>query len=231
MVELMAAADFDCICLDAEHAPFDRTAIEIGILAARANNIHVLVRLPTLTHEHVLNALDCGADGVMAPHICNAADARRLVAYCHYGPNGRGYSGSTRDGGYSVRAVAEHRARDVAIVAQIEDRDAVDAIDEIACEDGLDALFLGPADLMISYGAEQVTDPGVAAAMEMVCVAARRHRRPIGIYAADHDQLSALCSKGFTLFMLGSDQSFALASGRAAVAAASSIRELQFHES
>ena len=65
LVEVLGSAGLDLLCLDAEHAPFDRAALDLCIMAARANGLATLVRTPTAAAEHVLNALDCGADGVL----------------------------------------------------------------------------------------------------------------------------------------------------------------------
>ena len=76
VVEVLSLSSLDCLVLDAEHAPFDRAALDLCILAARAGGKTVLVRPQSASHEHILNALDCGADGVILPHICSAADAK-----------------------------------------------------------------------------------------------------------------------------------------------------------
>ena len=80
VVEVLASAGLDLICVDAEHAPFDRAAIDLCLMAARAAALPAIVRTPTAAPEHVLNALDCGADGVLLPHIRSADEARAAVA-------------------------------------------------------------------------------------------------------------------------------------------------------
>ena len=66
--EIVGLAGFDFVIIDAEHAPFDRAAIDIACLAARAADIAAIVRVPEANAAHILNALDLGATGVMVPH-------------------------------------------------------------------------------------------------------------------------------------------------------------------
>jgi len=213
VVEVLGLTDLDCLCLDAEHAPFDRAAIDGCVLAARAMGKDLLVRVPVATPEHILNALDCGATGIVAPHIRFADEARALVRACRYGHGGRGYAGSSRAAGYTTRAMADHLAASAArtvIVAQIEDPEAIDAIEEIAAVDGVDALFVGRVDLTIAYGAASQDDPRVIAAIERVCAAGRRHGRTIGMFLARIEDVPHWAGLGASLFLLGSDHGFLL---------------------
>ena len=222
LIEVLGLTALDCLCLDAEHAPFDRAAIDGCVMAARAGGIDLLVRTPSAAPEHILNALDCGATGVVIPHVRSADEARAAVRACHYGPGGRGYAGSSRAAGYTTRTMADHRAASAArtvIVAQIEDPEAIDGIDAIAQVDGIDALFVGRVDLTVAYGADSQDDPRVVAAVEAVCAAGRRHGRPVGMFLARVGDVPLWRDRGASLFLLGSDHSFLL-DGAARLAAA-----------
>ena len=217
VVEVLSLSGLDCLCLDAEHAPFDRLAIDGCVMSARAAGKDVLVRLPATCAEHALNALDCGATGVVAPHIRSAAEARDLVRMCRYGDGGRGYAGSSRAAGYTTRSMADHlagSAEKTVVIAQIEDPEAVDAIEEIAAVEGIDALFVGRVDLTVGYGADSQDDPRVVDAVERICAAARRHGRPVGMFLARTADVPAWRDKGATLFLLGSDHAFLLGGAR-----------------
>lgn len=223
VVEVLALAGLDCLCLDAEHAPFDRAAIDLCVMAARANGIDVLVRIPSLGAEHILNALDCGATGIVAPHVRSAEEAAQLVRMCHYGHGGRGYAGSSRAARYTTRPMVEHLASSAAqtvVIAQIEDPEAIDDIDAIARVDGIDALFVGRVDLTVAYGTTDQDDPKVVAAVEAVCAAGARHGMPTGMFLAHESDIASWAAKGARLFLLGSDHSFMLAGARALVATA-----------
>ena len=213
VVEVLALSPLDCLVLDAEHAPFDRAALDLCILAARAGGKPVLVRPASGAPEAILAALDGGADGVIIPHVRSAAEARAAVRACHYVPGGRGYAGSTRAARYTLSGMAAHRAaaRDVAVVAQIEDAEAIDAIEEIAAVEGVDALFVGRADLTVSYAADSPDDPRVVAAVERVCAAAVAAGRTVGMFLARADDAPRWRERGASLFILQSDQEFLLA--------------------
>ena len=216
VVEVLALSSLDVLVLDAEHAPFDRGALDLCIMAARAGGKPVLVRPASASHEHILNALDCGADGVIVPHVRSAAEAREIVRACHYGPAGntqaRGFAGSTRAAGYTTLGMAKHRAaaQGVTVIAQIEDVEAVDAVEEIAAVDGIDALFIGRADLTISYAADTPDDPVVVAAVERICAAGQAAGRTVGMFLGRVGDVPEWRAKGASLYVLQSDQDFLL---------------------
>lgn len=223
LVEVMASANLDLLCLDAEHAPFDRTAIDLCIMAARAGGLPVLVRTPTAAPEHILNALDCGADGVLLPHIRSPEEARNAVASAHYGRGGRGYAGSTRAAGYALTPIARHLAASAertVVIAQIEDIEAVEAIEEIAAVPGLDALFVGRIDLTIALGETDSDATAIIAAVERVVAVGQATGIPVGMFVPRDTDVAGWREKGVRLFLQGSDHAFMRAGAKAARSAA-----------
>lgn len=220
VVEVLARSSLDCLVLDAEHAPFDRTALDLCLLASRAASMPSLVRPMSSDHAQILNALDCGATGVLLPHIRSADEARDAVNACHYRPSGRGYAGSSRAAGYGRLPMAEHRANaaSVAVILQIEDVEGVDAVAEIAAVPGIDCLFIGRADLTIAYEAETPDDPRVVAAVQRVVDAGRATGVPTGMFLPRLADVPHWRDAGANLFLLQSDHSF-LAAGAEALAA------------
>lgn len=212
IVEVLALTALDCLVLDAEHAPFDRRDIDQCIMAARTAGKPVLVRPQTAGHEHILSVLDCGATGVILPHILGPAEAQAAVAACHYGRGGRGFAGSSRAAGYTTLGMARHReaAKDVTIIAQIEDVEAVDAIAEIAAVPGIDALFIGRADLTIAYGAASPDDAIVVDAVSRICAAGKAAGRSVGMFLGRASDVTIWREQGASLFILGSDHDFIL---------------------
>ncbi len=198
VVEVLSLSSLDCLVLDAEHAPFDRAALDLCILAARAGGKPVLVRPASASHEHILNALDCGADGVILPHIRSAAEAEDAVKACHYVSGGRGYAGSSRAAGYTTKGMSRHRADATAVIviAQIEDVEGVDNIDAIAAVSGIDALFIGRADLTIAYNAETPDDAVVVDAVDRIVTAGKAAGRQRGAPLAPGSCLPCLPTSG-----------------------------------
>ncbi|MFN3370809.1 MAG: HpcH/HpaI aldolase family protein [Sphingomonadaceae bacterium] len=221
VVEVLADGPLDCLVLDAEHAPFDRAALDLCLLAGRGRPAALLVRPPSAEPHHVLNALDCGAAGIVAPHIHDAAGAERLVAACRYGPGGRGYAGSTRAAGYGTVPMATHRASGeaLAVIAQIEDAQALDHLDAIARTPGLDALFVGRADLTLSLDAASPDAPEVEAAVDRIVAAGRAAGIATGMFLPRTADVPRWRAAGATLFLLESDHQF-LRAGAAALSSA-----------
>ncbi len=221
VVEVLALTDLDVLAIDAEHAPFDRAALDLAILAARAGGKPVLVRPASASPEYLMQVLDCGADGIIVPHVRSAEEARTVVRLCHYGPGGRGYAGSTRAAAYTTLGMARHRAnaRNVVVVAQIEDIEALPEVDAIAAVPGLDALFVGRADLTVSLGAESMSDPAVDDATAKVCAAGRANGLATGMFLGTVAEVPRWRAEGASLFILQSDQEFML-KGAAALTAA-----------
>jgi 2-keto-3-deoxy-L-rhamnonate aldolase RhmA len=213
VAEVLSLTKLDCLCLDAEHAPFDRLAIDGALAMTRAAQMPALVRVATASPEHILNALDSGATGVVAPHIRSAAEAAAFAKACRYGAGGRGYAGSSRAADYTTRSMADHleySAAETVTIAQIEDPEAVDDIAAIAAVAGIDALFIGRVDLTVAYGVASQDDPLVIAAMEQICAAALRHGRRVGMFLARPGDVPLWAARGASLFLLGSDHGFLL---------------------
>lgn len=144
--EILAGLGFDFAVIDQEHAPFDRTTTDIALMAARGCNIPALVRVSG--PEAVLSVLDGGASGILMPHVASADYARQVAALCRYRKGRRGYATSTRAGGYTTVPMWQHiRAADdsIAVIAQIEDPEALDQIDAIAAVEGIDSSSSGAA--------------------------------------------------------------------------------------
>lgn len=215
--EVLGLTPLDAVCIDAEHAPFDRLSLDSCIHALRAATMPSLVRVASAAPEQILNALDCGATGVVVPHVTSAAQAEAVAGAARFGRGGRGYAGSTRAAGYTSKNMAQHKADSAAettVIAQIEDIEAVEAVEDIAAVQGVDCLFVGRIDLTVAYGADSPGDAGVLAAVERVCRAGREAGKPVGMFIANVDELASWQAQGASLFLLGSDHGFLLSGAR-----------------
>ncbi len=217
VVEALANGGLDLVCLDAEHAPFDRGDLDLCLLAARATGQAALVRPTSAAPEAILNAFDLGAAGVLIPHVRSAAEAAAAVAACRYGPGGRGFAGSTRAAGYGSKSMADiltAAAQEVGVIAQIEDREALDEIDAIAATPGLDALFIGRADLTVSLGEISPKAERVIAAVERIVAAGAARGLCVGMFTPDLAEIPRWRAAGASLFLLSSDHAFLVAGAR-----------------
>lgn len=199
----------DVVMLDQEHAAFDVATLDACLAVASALDVPALVRIEELHRGAVQQALDLGATGVVVPHVMSAADARRAVQLAHYGDGGRGFSGSTRSAGWGTRSMAdvlERAAATTTVVVQVEDPGAIDDIDAIAATAGVDAVFVGAADLAVAMGATSVGDPRVVDACDAVVRACRAAGVALTAFAGDAEAADAWRERGVTLVFTGTDQ-------------------------
>ena len=214
LAEIIGASPLDCVCVDAEHAPFDRSALDHIALAARAQDLPCLVRIANAEADSILNALDLGAIGVVIPHVCSPQIANAVAKASRYGSDGgRGYAGSTRAAGYTTRTMPEVIAAanaSICVIAQIEDAAALDQVDEIAAIEEIDCLFIGRMDLTVSLGAASADDPRVIEAVRRICAAGQRRGRCVGMFTATTAEALRWRSEGASFFLLGSDQQWVL---------------------
>ncbi len=175
VAEIMAGAGFDYILIDTEHAPWSLESLQTALLAFRGMPTVPIVRVPWNDQVHVKQALDVGAEGVLAPMVRSAAEARALVAAAKYPPDGiRGF-GPRRasDYGRNLDAYVASANAATIVIPQIEHVDAAAAIEEILAVPGVDALCIGPNDLSGSAGVLRQHDhPTVRGAIEKVLSAA-----------------------------------------------------------
>jgi 4-hydroxy-2-oxoheptanedioate aldolase len=157
IVEMIGAAGFDWVLLDCEHGTLTIESVELMAMAAEASGITAIARPATRSPEHILQVLDRGVMGVQVPHVNTAADAREVIAAVKYHPLGRrGLAAGTRSAVYdSHGTLADYvaAANDATLIAiQLEERTAIDNIDELLKVDGIDVYFVGPSDLSQSMG-------------------------------------------------------------------------------
>lgn len=206
--EIIGSLGFDFVVIDQEHAPFDRASTDVALLAARAAGIPALVRVQG--PEAILSVLDCGAAGVLVPHVSSAAYAKDIAALCRY--NGRrGFATSTRAGAYTNVPMWRHidaADADTVVVAQIEDPDALGCIDEIAAVEGIDSLFIGRGDLTAAFADRSADPPAVRNAVERICTAGLKGKKAISVYVGNESEAAWLKTLGANMFVFSSDQGF-----------------------
>ncbi len=221
IVEVLHLAGLDFVCFDAEHAPFDRASMSSCAAVARALGFPFLIRVPSASAADIGSALDMGANGIVVPHVTDAATAARVAKAARFGHGGRGYAGSTRWAGYGTSdmpTLFERSRNETLVIAQIEDPEGVDACEDIAATDGIDALFLGPADLSVAYGKTDQKSPELKAAMARVGAAAKAQGKAYMTFATNAAASKDLMPYGFTTFFVASEHAWMLQGARALMA-------------
>lgn len=208
VIELLGTTTLDFAVIDTEHAPFDRGTLDRMLLAGRAVDLPLLVRVPGSEGPDIQAALDMGAAGVMVPNVDSVEQARLVVSRAKFKGGKRGFSISPRYASYGTGSRAEVLARGDAthVLCQIESSAALVAVDAIAAVPGVDALFIGRADLALSMGLEDPRAPEVAAAVLRIMAAARQAGKVCGIHVADAAEARRFAEQGMTWFVISSDQ-------------------------
>ena len=184
----LARAGFPWLTVDMEHT---HTTIETAtyMFAAIADAGCVpLARIPTGKHEYIKMVLDCGAMGIVAPMVMDAAEARSIVAATKYPPRGnRSVGGGMHALNFGTTAEEYYKKADdeILVVIQTEHIEAVEIADEIYSVPGVDAVFVGPNDLSFSMRSADGTPPGkdvFEATLTRIREAAQRQKLPCGLH-------------------------------------------------
>ena len=212
IAEAIAGSRLDFVMIDGEHGGLDAQSITSGILATSVYGMRSFVRLAGDGPVQFMQPLDAGADGIVVPRIKTAADVRRAVDLARYPPEGsRGY-GPRRAGRYGrhEETYVAQANREIAVIVQIETREAVDNLDEILSVAGLDGILVGRNDLSGSLGLPRDhKDPELLRVSAEILGRARKRGLVRGIAAGtDFRSVTELEKLGANLVLAGGDFGF-----------------------
>lgn len=219
--ELMAHQGWDTLTIDLQHGLVDYQTAVTMLQAISTTETVPMVRVPWLEPGILMKVLDAGAYGVICPMVNSADDARRLVEACRYPPLGGRSFGPIRA---SVYAGADYPAQandTVVVIAMIETKRALDNLDAIMAVPGIDAVYIGPADLANALGRTpgfDQTDPVVVEAIDLILKKATEHGLVAGIHNGTPEYATAMIDKGFRLVTIGSDARLMMAGAAQTVA-------------
>ena len=207
--EVAGNMGFDWLLLDHEHGPGGEDTLLHQLQAASATPAVPVVRIAANEAPRFKRALDAGALGVMVPYVNTAAEAQAMVAAMRYPPRGfRGVAKFQRSANFGAdfEQYYLHAHEWLLGIAQIETPEAVANAAAIAAVDGVDVLFVGPADLSYNLGIRHQFDhPQFVAAMVQVVAAARQHGKAAGILVQTSAHVAKSREWGFSFVALGSD--------------------------
>ena len=206
--ELVAGSGFDWLLLDGEHSPNDPTTLIAQLQAVAPYPVSAVVRPAWNDKVLIKRYLDIGTQSFLVPYIGNAREAAEAVAAIRYPPRGiRGVAGTTRASRYGrVADYARKAEAELCLLVQVETREGLDNLDAIAKTDGVDGVFIGPADLAAGLGhlGEQ-QHPEVQAAIQDAIKRIRAHGKPAGILATDEASTRRYMEWGTTFTAVGMD--------------------------
>jgi len=200
--EIVAGAGFDWLLLDCEHSPNDLESLLTQLQAVAAYPTSPVVRVPWNDTVTIKRVLDIGAQSLLIPYVQNVDEARAAVAAIRYPPGGvRGVAGSTRATRFGRIADYAKRAHDeLCLLVQLETESALRHVEAIAAIDGIDGIFIGPADLHASMGyTGEVANPRVFPLIEDALRRIRATGKAPGILVTD-EALAQRCFDAGSLF-------------------------------
>jgi 2-keto-3-deoxy-L-rhamnonate aldolase RhmA len=231
IASLAKSAGFDTLYVDVEHSSFSLETTGQICIAALAVGIAPFVRVPSIRPEHVSRALDGGALGVIAPHVCSADEARAAVRAAKFAPLGeRSAAGALPHLRYRSFPPAEANAAlndATMVIVQCESAEFLDRADEIMGVDGIDMALIGTNDLLADWGLTgQYGHERVREAYARVIAAAQRHGKHVGVggLATRPDLAAEYVRMGARYVSTGTDLAFLMA---ACGAKAKEVREMK----
>ena len=205
--EIMAREAFDYVCIDMQHGGIDYQAALTMLQAIGTTETMPFVRVPWNEPGIIGKVLDAGAMGVIVPMVNSVEEARAVVSACRYAPKGARSFGPLRAAMYAGADYFQHANEEVACIPMIETEQVVEGIDDILSVEGIDAVYVGPADLSITLG----LPPGMSnegrfeEARQRIAASCKEHGVDAGIHA--NAQLAAKhVAAGYQLITISSDQ-------------------------
>lgn len=215
--EVMARQGFDALCVDMQHGLIDYNDVWPMLQAISQTDTVPIVRVPWNDPAMIMKVLDAGAYGVIVPLINTAAEAAAAVAACRFPPEGIRSFGPIRAVQYAGTDYAQHANEEIVIFGMIETRQGIDNLEEICAVPGLDAVYIGPADLSYALGLPprgDNDDPLHLETCDRIRDVAHKHGKKAAMHCASPAFAAGAVKRGFDLVMLTSDVACMTAAAR-----------------
>lgn len=202
--------NFHGIWIDQEHSAIPHAQLELMLIACRAVGLDAFARVPPTDYATIMRPMEAGCSGVMIAQVRTLEEVVQSVQWAKYPPQGvRGLFSATVESNYGKVDAGTHisnanHSRWLSI--QIETTEAVEIADQIAATEGVDWLFVGPADLSVALGVPgQWLHPKCVAALERVAAACRAAGKPWGVLSKDPEHVRKCRELGCQLFSIFGD--------------------------
>ena len=216
--KIMSTCGYDWLFIDMEHNSMDIDIASQISVAAQDAGITPIVRVPDFAHHHATRVLDCGAMGIVFPHVDDATTAQRLVSNCLYPPKGhRSMTGVLPQLDFKQKPIAEVAKLindNMLIVIMLESPEAISNVDSIAEVEGVDVILIGTNDLCMEMGIPgDYNNSKVKEAYRKVIEACKKHGKTPGMGGVYNEELmSEYIGMGMKFILSGSDLSFMMQS-------------------
>jgi 2-keto-3-deoxy-L-rhamnonate aldolase RhmA len=213
IVEVMADAGFDWLCIDIEHSIIDYNDVQLLILAIQSKNIKAFVRVGSNDKLIIKRVLDAGADGIIVPMINTKSEAIKAIEAVKYPPIGKRSVGLARAQkyGFGFDEYKDHIANEIKLIVQIEHVDAINNLEEILSLEHIDGTFIGPYDLSGSVGKPgEFYDNDVIKLLNIYEKVVSNYDKLIGVHVVEPDYLRVLekINKGYNFIAFSFDNYF-----------------------
>ena len=207
--ELLGGAGFDWLLVDGEHAPNDLPLLAAQLQALSRSTSHAVIRPPIGETWIIKQLLDIGVQTLLIPMVESGAQAADLVKATHYPPKGvRGVGAALARASEFSRTTdyLQTAGDEICLLLQVESRAGLEALDEIARTEGVDGVFIGPADLAADMGyLGKPGAPEVQKAVEKAILQIQSQGKAAGILTSDQSLARTYLALGATFVAVGSD--------------------------
>ncbi len=210
-LDALKGLGFEWFMIDTEHAQLNPETVAAMVAVLADGGPAPLVRVGNIDQYLIKQALDSGAHGILVPLVSTEAQARAVVAFAKYPPDGvRGAAAAAASRyGLELSSYLRNANADTLVGVQIETKEALENVEAIARVPGVDLLFVGPQDLTLSLGLlDDRTNPKVREAMRGVVEACGRHGKVAGTLVVSPEEKKAALELGFRFIALASDVRF-----------------------
>lgn len=206
--EIMARQGFDALCVDLQHGTSEMNDVLPMLQAISQTETVPFVRVAWNDPAAIMKALDLGAYGIIVPLVNTAEEAAQAVAACRYMPVGMRSSGPVRAAHYGGANYFDEANEEIVVMAMIETQEGLANLDAICATPGLDAVYIGPADLSYALGLPprpDNPDKNHMATCDKIRDAAHKHGIKAVMHCAGADFAAGAVERGFDMVMLTSD--------------------------
>jgi 4-hydroxy-2-oxoheptanedioate aldolase len=207
--EIMGTAGFDWLVIDGEHGPNDIRSIRDQLMALHSSPSHPVVRVPVGETWMIKQVLDAGAQTVLVPMVESGDQARELVRACTYPPLGNRGVGATATRATRCGSVSDYiqtADEEICLLVQVENRAGMEALDDILAVEGVDGVFIGPADLSTDMGyAGNAAAPEVRDVISDAIDLIREAGKAPGILGVSEDAVQTYSDMGAQFLAVGID--------------------------
>jgi 4-hydroxy-2-oxoheptanedioate aldolase len=216
--EVMARQGFDALCVDLQHGLSEMSDVGPMLAAISQTDTVPVVRVAWNDPPAIMKALDLGAYAVIVPLVNNAAEAAKAVAACRYPPVGMRSNGPVRAAHYGGSDYVAKANDEIVVMAMIETKEGLANLDAICATPGLDAVYIGPADLSFALGLPprgDNPDPLHMATCDKIRDAAHKAGIKCVMHCASAAFAAGAVKRGFDMVMLTADVACMVAGARA----------------